>query len=65
MKTEKPLARRQFLKTLATGSAAAGAALAAPSVMAAPSGETLTENKTQGYRETDHVRRYYDVARGQ
>ncbi|MBY5922610.1 formate dehydrogenase [Ferrimonas balearica] len=65
MKTEKPLARRQFLKTLATGTAAAGAAMAAaPAVMAAEA-PAATESQSKGYRESEHVRRYYAVARGQ
>ncbi|MBW3140854.1 formate dehydrogenase [Ferrimonas balearica] len=65
MKTEKPLARRQFLKTLATGTAAAGAAMAAaPAVMAADA-PTTGDSKTTGYRESEHVRRYYAAARGQ
>ncbi len=64
MKTEKPLARRQFLKTLATGTAAAGAAMAAAPVMAAEA-PAATESKSTGYRESEHVRNYYAVARGQ
>ncbi|MBY6187369.1 twin-arginine translocation signal domain-containing protein [Marinobacter hydrocarbonoclasticus] len=64
MKTEKPLARRQFLKTLATGTAAAGAAMAAAPVMAADA-PVDTQSKSEGYRESEHVRRYYAAARGQ
>ena len=55
--------RRKFLLF---GASAAGAAAAAP-VLAAPGAivETpaATENKSQGYRETAHVRRYYATTR--
>lgn len=54
--------RRSFLKLAGIG-AAAGAALVAGKDKAV-AGET--EAKTQGgamYRETDHIRRYYELAR--
>ena len=55
--------RRSFLKLAGIGAAAGGAALVAGKDKAV-AGET--EAKTQGgamYRETDHVRRYYELAR--
>lgn len=55
----KASARRDFLKLSALGAAAAGAAMAARPKQAeaaeAPSG--------RGYRETEHVRTYYETAR--
>jgi hypothetical protein len=62
MKTKTvPMAdRRSFLKLAGAGAAAGGAALVSgdKEVAAAEvkSGETL-------YRETDHIRRYYELAR--
>ena len=54
--------RRRFL--FALGATSAGA-VAAPALAAAPQQVTAqVESKaTSGYRETDHVRDYYDTAR--
>lgn len=59
--------RRAFLRTVGLGAGAAGAAAAlaaggASAEASAPS--TDPSGKTDaGYRKTDHVRRYYDLAR--
>jgi hypothetical protein len=57
--------RRGFLQAVAKG--AAGLAMAPLSVSArdsgAVAGKARTERRTRGYRETDHVRTYYERAR--
>jgi hypothetical protein len=57
--------RRRFLLALGAGSAATAAATAqaivAPVVPAAP--VSAPDEKTSGYRETDHVRNYYASTR--
>ncbi len=57
--------RRGFLKTLGLAGSAAGAALVAGQVQArtAAAAETETGREPSGYRETEHVRSYYDSAR--
>ena len=52
--------RRSVLKLLGIGSVG-GAALAVTGEPAAAAAETTVESK--GYRETEHVRRYYELAR--
>ena len=54
--------RREFLKTAAIS---AGAAAAASGLTATAASADATEDgqKSAGYRETDHVRRYYELAR--
>ena len=55
--------RRSFLKLAGIGAAAGGAALVAGKDSAVAS---ETEAKPKGgamYRETDHIRRYYELAR--
>ena len=58
----KPVRRRDFLKAagLAGGGAAAVALAVAPTKAAAVSG---TGAKAAGYRETEHIRKYYELAR--
>ncbi len=63
LKQSKSLPRREFLKTAGLTAGAAGAAavvLSSPEKSAMP---TDTEGKSGGYRETDHVRKYYELAR--
>jgi len=59
--------RRQFLKTLTAGGAVAGlAAVTASQAMAATSaevGEKPAPDEKSGYRETDHIRTFYDTLR--
>lgn len=54
--------RREFLKTAAFG---AGAAAAATGLTATAASADTPEDgqKAAGYRETEHVRRYYELAR--
>jgi hypothetical protein len=56
---EKP-ARRNLLKGLLFGAAAASAAGTATGAAQAASPET--DDASGGYRESDHVRRYYELA---
>ncbi len=59
-KSEK-LARREFFKTVGL---AAGAAGVTASVAGGANAETpKTKSDSVGYRETDHVRTYYDLAK--
>lgn len=64
MKDQEPKqpSRRSLLKTLALGAAAAGTAgMTAGAAKAAPAQSGARQEA--GYRETDHVRRYYQTAR--
>ncbi len=66
-KDAKTLRRRDFLKTAGLTAGAAGIATAAVSgssaqaSLAGKAGEI--DKKSSGYRETDHVRTYYETAR--
>lgn len=51
--------RRGFLKLAAAGVAVSGAAVAAGS----PATATEAKKSTGLYRETDHVKRYYELAK--
>ena len=59
-KTEAVADRRSFLKLAGAGAAAGGAALMTGETKAV-AGETKA--KVRLYRETDHIRRYYELAR--
>ncbi|WP_025822024.1 twin-arginine translocation signal domain-containing protein [Shewanella marina] len=66
MKKQQPdLSRRSMLKAITVGGAAT-AALAVTGVSVAQASETSVDaqSKTDGYRETDHIRRYYNSLRG-
>lgn len=52
--------RRNFLKMVGLGTISGGAALATSGAVQA---ETLEEVEGSGYRETDHVKTYYDLAK--
>jgi len=54
--------RRGFLKLAALGAVGGGAAAAAGA--GAASAAAKPEAKGQLYRETEHVRKYYELARG-
>lgn len=62
-KQNEKLGRRDFLRSAGLGAAAAVAATAAVpgKVEAAP--ENAETRKKQRYKETDHVKRYYDSNR--
>ena len=56
--------RRDFLRTVAIGTAGAGATLATPLVGPAQAdSETNDEKRKARYKETDHVKAYYRVNR--
>lgn len=60
-KTKRSLPRRDFLKAAGIAGGAAGlaaATLTSKSQAAAPDGR-----KGSGYRETEHIRKYYESAR--
>jgi anaerobic selenocysteine-containing dehydrogenase len=65
MRTDKPTKaakRRDFLKLLGAGGVAAGAAIAAgPSAKAAAT--AAAPDGKQGYQDTAHNRRYYELAK--
>lgn len=65
MTEKKPVqspTRREFFKTASLGTAAA-AGLATGLVPGAASAAETAKPESQGYRETDHVKRYYDLAK--
>ncbi len=60
-KSDAQTDRRSFLKLAGTGvvgGTAAAAATVVPAVAASPEAE-----KSEGYQETEHVRRYYELAK--
>ncbi len=61
-KNPKAIPRREFLKTdgLTTGAVGAAAALSGVPAEAAMPG---ADKKSAGYRETEHVLKYYELAR--
>lgn len=62
----KQAGRRQFLKAITAGGAVAGlAAVTASKAIAATEGESVKPvvKEENGYRETDHIRSYYDTLR--
>ncbi|GGY98959.1 twin-arginine translocation signal domain-containing protein [Shewanella fodinae] len=62
-KQASDMSRRQLLKALAVGSAAGAVATVSGQAMAAAP-QAANEPKPQdGYRETEHVRSYYDTLR--
>ena len=59
----RPTDRRAFLKLAGLGSVAGGVALGARAVEAADAPAPGTEKNGLGYRETEHVRTIYRLAR--
>ncbi len=57
---QSPTDRRSFLKLAGLGTV--GTVAAAASTVTATA-EELTPTKTEGYRETEHVKRVYDLSR--
>ena len=55
------LKRRRFLLAMSAGGAGAAAAVAP--ARAAVAASTDATEATSGYRETEHVKRYYDTTR--
>ncbi|MBR9729313.1 formate dehydrogenase [Shewanella intestini] len=63
-KQQPDLSRRSMLKALTVGGTAT-AALAVTGVNAAQAKvASATDTKSEGYRETAHIRSYYDSLRG-
>jgi hypothetical protein len=61
-KSKDPVAdRRNFLKLAGAVTGAAAAAVAGTAAQAAT--DARPQGEDGGYRETDHVKRYYDLAR--
>lgn len=58
------LSRRSFLKELAVTGGAAAVAVSASRLAAAPVEQTTApkNQKSSGYHETPHIRKYYDKA---
>ncbi|HXN43511.1 MAG TPA: twin-arginine translocation signal domain-containing protein [Xanthobacteraceae bacterium] len=57
----KTVARRDFLRVLATGAGAAAAASAAPLTSPAAVAESDQEKRKARYKETEHVKAFYRV----
>jgi len=57
------VARRDFLRNAGLGAAAVAGAAAGVKAMPAKAAENAEERKKQRYRETEHVKRYYDSNR--
>lgn len=55
--------RRSFLKGAVVATTAIGAGAAVGVAQAEPLDEALATNQKKGYRETDHIREYYRLAR--
>ena len=60
-KEKQRVARRDLLKIAGLGSVAGAAAIATTAGKAEAAAET--DSKGSGYRETEHVRTYYDLAK--
>jgi hypothetical protein len=55
--------RRGFLLVLGAGGAGAAALAARSLTGAAPQSESAVPDESQGYRVTDHIKRYYQTAK--
>jgi hypothetical protein len=55
--------RRGFLLALGAGGAGAAAIAARSLTSVAPQSESRTPDESQGYRVTDHIKRYYQTAK--
>ena len=55
--------RRNFIRALGVGSAAAAAAVVATRPTSAPSSAKGAERADAGYRESAHIRNYYRTAK--
>ena len=55
--------RRDFLRVMGTGAAGAAAALSLLAAGPAEAVETADQRVKQRYRETDHVKKYYETNR--
>ncbi|MCH1919645.1 twin-arginine translocation signal domain-containing protein [Shewanella sp. A3A] len=62
-KQASDMSRRQLLKTLALGSAAGAVTTVSGQALAATEATATAAKQADGYRETEHVRSYYDTLR--
>ncbi|QSX33565.1 twin-arginine translocation signal domain-containing protein [Shewanella avicenniae] len=62
-KQASDMSRRQLLKTLAIGSAAGAVATVSGQALASTDNAEVTAKQADGYRETEHIRSYYDSLR--
>jgi len=60
---KQKLGRREFLKKAAVSGGAAGVAAVALSKGSAEAAVVSDSPKSSGYRETEHVKTYYDLAK--
>jgi hypothetical protein len=58
-----PLARRAFLKTAGLGAGAAAAGAVGAVALDAQPSSAAQAPEADGYRETAHVKRFYDLAK--
>ncbi len=61
-KSETP-SRREFLKTAGLSAGAAVVTSGVLSVGSAQAASSVKNEKTTGYRETEHVKKYYESAK--
>lgn len=61
--TDKGLARRDLFRVAGLGVGALGAAAAGVTATGGTAEAAPAETRTTGYRETDHVRKVYEVSR--
>ncbi len=62
-KTLKSPQRREFFKKAGLGAGAAAVVAGALGSSAEPAAAALDPSKSQGYRETDHVKRVYELSK--
>lgn len=62
-KQASDMSRRQLLKSLALGGAAGAVATVSGQALAATDKAETAVKQADGYRETEHVRSYYDTLR--
>ena len=57
------IGRRDFFRRATLGAGAVGAAAAGLSATQGDAAETAVPEKGAGYRETEHVKKYYELSR--
>jgi nitrous oxide reductase len=60
---QKTVGRRTFLRTAGVGAAAAAATTVAGAPAKVEAAENAETRKKARYRETDHVKKFYDICR--
>ena len=61
--TTKPVQRRSFLKGAAVAGTAVGAGALTTQTLAEATAKGAEPAQSSGYRETEHIRKYYKLAR--